>query len=413
MVLRLGSSLVLTRLLNPAAYGIFGTAMAVLTVLDWFSDLGVQPALVRHPEGGRREFLNTGWWMNLGRGLVLMTATAVLAYPLALAYRRPELFGVLATLALWPAIMALRSPGLPTLRRAMRYRALCVAEVVQTTAQVAAGVALALILHSVWAIALAMLVGATTAVAVSYVLCPVRPGRGWDPAALREIAHLSRQIFVNTLVMALWLNLDRLLGLKFVGQSDMGRYFVALNLVASLEAFLGRGCDVYFSMLSRCAELDRRQSWHRKAGRLLSTWAMPALAAGVVLAPPFFGILYDARYAAAKVLVGILMARFMLRCLAQVQYQYLASLAEVRLNTRAYYVALVAQLVLFLPLTKTWGVAGMAAAGLASEAIMVGAQSLILRLRRQGSLLPYLLTLAWAATGLAVMATLWRAGVLG
>ena len=53
MVIRLGSNLILTRLLAPEAYGLFGTAMAIVTTLEWLSDLGVQPALVRHPDGDR------------------------------------------------------------------------------------------------------------------------------------------------------------------------------------------------------------------------------------------------------------------------------------------------------------------------------------------------------------------------
>src|SRR5207302_6921975 len=37
MVVRLGSTIVMTRLLAPEAYGVFATAMAVVITLEWFS----------------------------------------------------------------------------------------------------------------------------------------------------------------------------------------------------------------------------------------------------------------------------------------------------------------------------------------------------------------------------------------
>ena len=381
MAIRLGSNLILTRLLDPAAFGVFGTALAVLTTLDWLSDLGVQPALIRHPDGARREFLITGWWMNLGRGLVLTVLAAALAYPLALAYGTPVLLPVLLALSLKPAFMGLRSPSMPMLRRTLNYRALFVDEVLQTIVATIVSVALAWATHSLWSIVLGTLAGAATCVAVSYVLCPTAPARAWDPIACREIGHLSRQVFFNTLIMALWMNLDRLLGLRWISATDMGYYAVAYNLMYAIEALMRRGCDVYFSMLSAYGDAHARDAWQRRISRAVAAWVMPVLAIAVATAPSIIGLMYDARYAAAKVLFGLLMARLMVRTLGQVQFQYLLALAQVRLNTQAYVVALVVQAALFLPLVRTWGVTGLAVSALAST-----------------------ITLGWMALGLTVLA---------
>ena len=81
LFVRLFSNLVLTRLLAPEAYGIIGSALAVMTTLEWLSDMGVEPSLIRHPKGDTREFLITGWWVALGRGFVLALIAVTLAWP--------------------------------------------------------------------------------------------------------------------------------------------------------------------------------------------------------------------------------------------------------------------------------------------------------------------------------------------
>ena len=296
LVIRLGSNLVLTRLLAPEVYGLFGTAIAVVTMLEWVSDVGVQPTLVRHPEGGSPEYLNTGWWLGFGRGLGLTAFAAALAWPLAWLYGQPGLFPVLLALASRPALFAVRSPGLPRLRRELKYRALFVDEVFQTVIATAVSLVLAWQYRSIWSIVAGTLAGGVAGVAVSYIICPVWPALTWSRPVVREIAHLGRQIFVNTLVMALWLNLDRLLGLRFLTGTQMGYYAVAWNLAMVAEALTSRACDVYFSVLTRQRDPDAQAAWHGRACGLLATAAMPALACGVVVAPKVIDLLYDRRY---------------------------------------------------------------------------------------------------------------------
>jgi O-antigen/teichoic acid export membrane protein len=130
------------------------------------------------------------------------------------------------------------------------------------------------------------------------------------------------------------------------------------------------------------------------------------MALGIVVAPTVISTLYDARYASARPLFAILMARVMFVGLARVQFQYLLSLGEIRINTRAHAVATVSQIVMVVPLTQAWGVGGLAASSLAAAVIYAGFQAGLLRLRGDGRLQPFLRTLACATLGLALLAIL-------
>jgi hypothetical protein len=81
--LRLGSNLILTRLLYPEAFGVMALVTMVLVGLQMFSDTGIGPAISRSPRGDEPGFLNTAWTVNVIRGLLLWGLTALAAWPMA------------------------------------------------------------------------------------------------------------------------------------------------------------------------------------------------------------------------------------------------------------------------------------------------------------------------------------------
>ncbi len=401
--IRLGSSLVLSRLLSPEAYGLYGPAYAVLMTLEWFSDLGLRPALVRHPEGGTPRYLATGWCLGLIRGAALGAAAAVLALPLAHLHAEPALAGVLAALALFPLLQALRSPGLPLLRRALNYRALFLDEIGQALAGTAVTLAAACWLHSAWAIVLGTLAAAAAGILISYRLYPMRPHWLWDRGAAGQLLHFSRQVFVNTLLMALWLNADRILGLRLVPLEEMGLYALAWNLAGVFDSLLSRACDVYFSLLAGTDTPRSQADRHHRTCTRLAIAVMPILTAGAVLAPPVVRLLYDPRYAGAGVLLAVLVGRLMFRALGQVQFQYLLARADIRPASAAYAAALAAELLMLGPMARAWGVLGLALAGLASAAVLALVQSVLVWRRGQERLAPFFLTLGWVGVALLLV----------
>jgi O-antigen/teichoic acid export membrane protein len=326
-----------------------------------------------------------------------------LALPLAEVYGQPGLAGVLATLALLPLIQSLRSPGQPMLRRSLNYRAVALDEVGQTFVGVVVTVMTAILFHSVWALVAGTLAGAATGVLISYIQCPVRPVFVWDRTAGHRLLNVSKQVFINTFLMALLLNSDRLLGLSLVTVEQMGLYAVAWNLAGVLEILLSRACDVYFSALSRQGDPVLRAVMHEKVCFRMALILMPAMAFGIVAAPWLIRLLYDTRYAGAGVLFALLFARLMLKCLGQIQFQYLLSRAEIRVATVSYGTALIAQAVLMMPLALHWGALGLAISAFASTAVLVMVQSTILWFRGEIKPLPLFLTLGWTLTGLVML----------
>ena len=263
-VVRLASNLILTQLLIPEAYGIFSVALAVIGTLEFLSDFGVQPSLIRHPEGGSRRFLLTGWTIGISRGAMLSALVLLMAYPISRFERQPALLPVLMVLSVRSLLSSLRSPGMPTLRRELNYRAIFFIELTDLLVTTMVSVTTAYLTHSIWSIVAGTLAGMTANVAMSYVMSPIRPALMWDREVVAQVSGLGRQIIVNTMAMALWLNLDRILGARYLPVRQMGFYAVALTLSTNIEMVIVKACDVYFAMISRHTDLDARRSWNRR-----------------------------------------------------------------------------------------------------------------------------------------------------
>ena len=81
--IRLASSLILTRLLLPEAYGVMTVINSIGYVVEMIGDIAVTMSLVRHERGDQRDYLNTAWTLRLLRAL-FNTALIFAAAPLSL-----------------------------------------------------------------------------------------------------------------------------------------------------------------------------------------------------------------------------------------------------------------------------------------------------------------------------------------
>src|SRR3954470_15607260 len=69
--LRLISSPVLAWLLTPDDFGTVALVMVFVYGLMWFTDVGIEQAVIQNPRGDEEAFLNTAWTIHAIRGVIL------------------------------------------------------------------------------------------------------------------------------------------------------------------------------------------------------------------------------------------------------------------------------------------------------------------------------------------------------
>jgi O-antigen/teichoic acid export membrane protein len=296
---RLLSSLVLTRLLFPDAFGIMAVINVFMYGLNMFSDLGIRPIIIRHERGDDPSFLNTVWTVRLIRGMILWTASGVIAWPVSRVYGQPILAYLIPVVGLNLVLDGFLSTKFYTRERHLHLARPTMISLGSSLFGVALMIVLAWKFRSVWALVCGGVGGTLVRVLMSHLAIPGPNNRfHWDRTAWREVAHFGKWVFLTSLVTFLAMQMDKLVFAKLIPLGMLGVYVIATNIVRlPTEAVLRVGSSVAFPAFSRARERagDLAGVFDRMRLLLLLGGGM-SLSFLIFNGPWLIALLYDPRY---------------------------------------------------------------------------------------------------------------------
>lgn len=410
LVMRLGSTLILTRFLDPQAWGIVGTAAAVVTLLEWLSDFGVIPTLVRHKEGNQPGWLWEAWRLNMVRAAGLGTVCGLLAWPYAIWLDVPGLAPILLVLGLRPLVGALKPPGYPLLRRELCFKALVFEELSQTFFGILIGLLVAMATDSPWSMVAGTLGGALAGCIMTHILSPKVGPFIRDPEAARQFRIGAGAIFLNTTVMALWLSADKILAPRLLPMADLGLLALATGWILAGESLGARLLDIHFSRLAKlrnCSHtedpLEQTQILHaqffRKTAFLL---AIPA-SVGAIFIPVMLSLVLSGKYIPAGPIMAVLVGRLAFRLASQAEFHLLHTLGYIRPTTISFGLAALITALLIYPVCEWGGVRGLTWLLVGVSGVQALIQTISLRMVAPGAFPGWSAWLAVAAPALVVL----------
>lgn len=268
----------LTRLLDPANFGLFSLASAVVAVLSVFVDSGFSKAIVQRASLSRVD-TSTTFWSSVVLSVVIYLLVLVTAVPLGTLLGDPALAPVLRVAGLVVPLSALSRTTAALLERELRFRPLAVRQLIGNVAGAAVAVPLALHGAGVWTLVGQVLVAALVSTVLLWLLTDWRPSWEFSRDSLRSMLSFGVHTLGIDLLAALQANLDKIVVGALFDARTLGYYFVAqratgvvLELATSV---LGR---VSLSVMSR-VQSDRE--------RLNRALRQLTLASSVVALPTF------------------------------------------------------------------------------------------------------------------------------
>jgi O-antigen/teichoic acid export membrane protein len=310
MILRLGSNIILSRILVPQYFGLMALLTTTITGLILFSDLGLTPNVVRSRRGDELPFLNTAWTMQVLRGLFLWICCLCLSWPFAAFYREPALRVMVPVLGFSLVINSFNSSSLATWARHMAVRQMALFELSMQLTQLIVTLVWALIHRSVWALIAGRLVSDVVRLMVSHRLIPGRRvAFHWDPDAARELFAFGRWVFFSTALTFVASQSDRLILGKLVSLQTLGLYGIAFALAdVPRQVILSFCTQIVFPFVSKLAHLPRTEFFALvlKYRRSVLLAAACLLGAVVTTGDLFLVHVYDFRYHNAAWIVPIL-----------------------------------------------------------------------------------------------------------
>lgn len=289
LVIGIGGTMVLARLLVPADFGLLAMVQPFLSIADSLSNLGMETATVQRQELNREE-ASAIFWLSLKIN-VLVIGGLLLAGPLlAHFYGQPELVGIVTCLALGFASLCLSFQHMSLLKRQMRFELLTTIEVVALVVGVGVAIATAWMGLGYWALALQLTTFQVVKGVAYWMVCDWRPQRAPASAEikqnLRSTVSYGIHLTAFRCISRIGMKMDRVLLGYIGGASSLGFYSMAYQWAYfPFWQIYHPLFDVAVSSFSRSlADPDRYRLYCRRGLLLIFAVCMPALACLFVLA---------------------------------------------------------------------------------------------------------------------------------
>lgn len=305
--LRLGSLMILARLLEPKDFGLVGMVIAFTGVLNLLRDFGLGAAAVQHTTVTEQQISNL-FWINISVGVLFALMCVAISPVIAGFYHDPRLIAVTAVLGTSFLFNAGGVQHAAILQRQLRFTALAVINTVSFIVAAAIAIGGATKGYGYWAL-VAMTIALPLAMTIGYWLA-VRwvPGLPRKRAGIRSMLRFGGTITLNGLVGYFVFNLDKILLGRVWGAAALGIYGRSYQLIniPTHDLNLAAG-EVGFSALSRLQDDPARlRAYFLKGYSLVLTLTIPATLACALFANDAVHVLLGPKWSAAAPILRLL-----------------------------------------------------------------------------------------------------------
>src|SRR5580658_6315022 len=200
-IIKLGSSLVLTRLLSPDAYGIFAILLSFLFMIELLSDVGSVALLIRHPRGDDPKFVHTVWTIRLIRCCINFCLVFFGAPIIAKIYQTPVLTSAFRVLSFWFLLLGTESMSFVLAQRHQRARISNYADMLSNTVMTGFVICMALVLKNHYALIYgALLQRALLMVGSHFFYRKIGVGIAFDREAVVDQFKFARFVLPSSLL---------------------------------------------------------------------------------------------------------------------------------------------------------------------------------------------------------------------
>jgi O-antigen/teichoic acid export membrane protein len=336
LLLRLGSLMVLARLLGPKDFGLVGMVTAFTGVLELFRDFGLSSATVQRTTV-TDEQLSTLFWINILVGGLLGLLVAAISPAIATFYHEPRLVGVTIVLAAGFLFNAAGVQHSALLQRQMRFTALAVISVASLLLGTAIAIVGAMASYGYWAlVAMTVALPLTNTIGL-WITTAWVPGMPHRRTGIRSMMRFGGTITLNGLIVYIASNFEKVLLGRFWGVDAIGIYGRAYQLIniptANLNSTVG---EVAFSALSRIqGDPSRLKNYFLKGYSLVLALTLPATIACALFADDLVFVLLGPKWKDAAPIFRLLAPTILVFAIANPLSWLLTSIGLVGRNLKA------------------------------------------------------------------------------
>ncbi len=370
------SLLILARLLTPSDFGLVALAFSVLEVIYLLGAFSLDVALIQNQDA-KKDHYDTVWTINLLMFCLYAALLFAAAYPAAHFYRDERLAQVMQVLAGGLLLRGLENIYLIDFRKEMRFDKEFMVFLVKRVSGFAITTTLAIVYRNYWALVFGTLASFAISTVFSYKVVSRRPRL--TLAAVRELFHFSKWMFINNAITTLIARAPDFLIGRIAGAASLGIFNLAREVSAlptsELIAPINRAAFPGFSRLARDLPALREAYLNTLGMSLL--FSVPASTGIAVLAQVFVDVALGAQWTQAAPLIQLVAAGGVISLLSASSGYVFIALGKPRINTLTVALQVPVLIPALYFLTRESGLVG-AALAIALNASVIAPVSLCL-----------------------------------
>lgn len=297
LFVRLGSMVVIARLLSPADFGLVAMVLPVVAFASAFQELGLGAATVQKASVTFQQ-ISTLFWINATASGVLAALLAVGAPYVASFYGNAQLTDITVAFAGILLVSGLAAQHLALFRRQMKFVALSFIDSAAMVTGVAVGLLSAWFGAGFWALVVMNGTEAVVRLTLLWIVSGWTPGR---PGNLRSVASMvafGGNMVASSVIFYVVRHLDNILIGKYWGDVALGLYSRAYNLVLlPIANITDPVSGIIIAALSRLQDHpDQYRAYFLRAVCLTASLGMPIAVFCIVEAELVIGIVFGKQW---------------------------------------------------------------------------------------------------------------------
>lgn len=294
------NTVIVARLLTPDDFGVIAMAMIIVELLTEISETNVAIALIRNKDATRDHY-NSAWTIKILMGTALTVILFALSPLAATYYGDPRVEPVIQIIAFRSMIFGFENIGVVDFRKNLDFAKDFRYATFRRMTQLGISLTLVYILRDYNALAISMLVAASTAVIYSFIMSSFRPRFSLKEA--RTLWSVSQWLMVDHGFRFIGRRIDWFVLGPIAGSTVVGYYTVAddVSSMPTLEVInpAGRALLPTYARLAH-DEAESRRAFLRVIG-FIAIYSLPAGVGISVIAEDLVPILLGSQWTPAIV----------------------------------------------------------------------------------------------------------------
>ncbi len=352
---------ILARLLSPTDFGLMGIALVVLRWLEYFTQTGLNSALIQK-SGDIRPYLDTAWAVQALRGFALAAIVFISAPLCAWFFGNQEATSVIRAAGVLILLRGFTNPAVVYFTKELDFKREVIWRLSGVGAGLVIGVPLAFVFQNVWALVLSDIATQFVTAVVSYWIISYSPRFRVDWSRARELMQFGKWIFWWSVVSYFDLNLDSFYIAKMLGATTLGFYQLANQIaLLPLASIAGYVMKLLFPAFSKQQDKDLR-SLFLDALAVVFSVAVPIGCFLTFFAKPLVQLLFGMQWISISPTLQILAWAGVLSAVTGVAIPLLAAVNRPDLLVRTSLLKTLVLAGFLYPLSALFGMLGVALA---------------------------------------------------